>query len=131
MVDSFMEAQNSFKARELPGLRHSAKKGEKARNSLLVHTCDHEVTGLKTHHGPKRKQHFSVCSLPARCTTSGPWRERRPTLIVAGQGRSIAYRIQQVDPHGDRDHMGYRNRMKPAVSDESGSGQAALAASFT
>jgi hypothetical protein len=31
---------------------------------LLVHTCGHEVTGLKTYRGPKRKEQFGVCSLP-------------------------------------------------------------------
>ena len=35
-------------------------KGDKPRNSLLVHTCDHEVTGLKTYQGPKRKEQFGV-----------------------------------------------------------------------
>jgi hypothetical protein len=38
-------------------------KGDKPRNSLLVHTCDDEVTGLKTYQGPKRKEQFGVCSL--------------------------------------------------------------------
>jgi hypothetical protein len=39
-------------------------KGDKPRSSLLVHTCNDEVTGLKTYQGPKRKEQFGVCSLP-------------------------------------------------------------------
>jgi hypothetical protein len=35
-------------------------KGDKPRSSLLVHTCDHEVTGLKTYQDPKRKEQFGV-----------------------------------------------------------------------
>src|SRR6267154_2337371 len=33
-------------------------------SSLLVHACGHEVTGLKTYRGPKRKEQLGVCSLP-------------------------------------------------------------------
>ena len=36
----------------------------KPRSSLLVHACGHEVTGLKTYRGPKRKEQLGVCSLP-------------------------------------------------------------------
>jgi hypothetical protein len=39
-------------------------KGDKPRCSLLVHTCNDEVTGLKTYQGPKRKEQFGVGSLP-------------------------------------------------------------------
>jgi hypothetical protein len=35
-------------------------KGDTPRSSLLVHTCHYEVTGLKTHQGPKRKEQFGV-----------------------------------------------------------------------
>src|SRR5260221_13112739 len=36
----------------------------KPRSSLLVHAYGHEVTGLKTNRGPKRKEQLGVCSLP-------------------------------------------------------------------
>src|SRR5258707_13607214 len=36
----------------------------KPRSSLLVHAYGHEVTGLKTYRGPKRKEQLGVCSLP-------------------------------------------------------------------
>jgi hypothetical protein len=52
-------------------------KGDKPRSSLLVHTCDHEVTGLKTHQGPKRKEQFGV---PQAAVGAA----RRPVLIAVG-----------------------------------------------
>ena len=52
-------------------------KGDKPRNSLLVHTCDHEVTGLKTYQGPKRKEQFGVPEAAAGAAA-------RPGLIAAG-----------------------------------------------
>jgi hypothetical protein len=52
-------------------------KGDKARSSLLVHTCDHEVTGLKTYQGPKRKEQFGVPEAAADAAT-------RPVLIAVG-----------------------------------------------
>src|ERR1700694_5519571 len=64
MMDSFVEAQNSFKAHELPGGASLCLKRGKPRSSLLVHTCGHEVTGLKTYRGPKRKEQLGVYSLP-------------------------------------------------------------------
>jgi hypothetical protein len=51
MMDSFVGAQNS--------LKNAAKLG----SSLPVHAYGHEVTGLKTHRGPKRKEQFGMCSL--------------------------------------------------------------------
>jgi hypothetical protein len=63
MMDSFVEAQNNFEAHELPGYVTQLK-GDKPRCSLLVHTCNDEVTGLKTYQGPKRKEQFGVGSLP-------------------------------------------------------------------
>jgi hypothetical protein len=33
------------------------------RSSLLVHAYGHEVTGLKTYQGPKRKEQLGVCSI--------------------------------------------------------------------
>jgi hypothetical protein len=65
MMDSFVEAQNSFKAHELPGGASLCLKRGKAPQFALVHTCGHEVTGLKTYRGPKRKEQLGVCSLPA------------------------------------------------------------------
>jgi hypothetical protein len=52
-------------------------KGDKPRNSLLVHTCDHEVTGLKTYQGPKRKEQFGVPEAAVGAAT-------RPVLIAVG-----------------------------------------------
>jgi hypothetical protein len=60
MMDSFVEAIEQFKARQLRGVRHSVQNAAKPRNSLLVHACGHEVTGLKTYRGPKRKQHLGM-----------------------------------------------------------------------
>src|ERR1700676_1711911 len=51
---SLCEGSEHFRAHELPGALLCLKRG-KPRSSLLVHTCGHEVTGLKTHRGPKRK----------------------------------------------------------------------------
>jgi len=63
MMDSFVEAQNNLKRMSYAGasLRLNAAK---PRNSLLVHAYGHEVTGLKTYRGPKRKEQLGVCSLP-------------------------------------------------------------------
>jgi len=36
----------------------------KPRSSLLVHAYGHEVIGLKTYRGPKRKEQLGVSSLP-------------------------------------------------------------------
>jgi hypothetical protein len=35
----------------------------KPRSSLLIHAYGHEVTGLKTYRGPKRKEQLGLCSL--------------------------------------------------------------------
>src|ERR1700731_1327002 len=51
-----------FKRVSCRGASLCLKRG-KATQSLLVHTCGHEVTGLKTYRGPKRKQQLGVCSL--------------------------------------------------------------------
>jgi hypothetical protein len=52
-------------------------KGDKPRSSLLVHTCDHEVTGLKTYQGPKRKEQFGVPEAAVGAMT-------RPVPIAVG-----------------------------------------------
>jgi hypothetical protein len=44
-------------------VRRSVKTRQKPRSSLLVHAYGHEVTGLKTYRGPKRKEQLGVCSL--------------------------------------------------------------------
>jgi hypothetical protein len=62
MVDSFVEAHNSSKRMSYGRVRHSVLNAAKPRSSLLIHTCGHEVTGLKTHRGPKRKEQFGLCS---------------------------------------------------------------------
>ena len=62
-MDSFVEAQNGLKRVSCRGASLCLKRG-KATQSLLVHTCGHEVTGLKTYRGPKRKEQLDVYSLP-------------------------------------------------------------------
>jgi len=73
-----------FEAHELPGYVTQLK-GDKPRNSLLVHTCDHEVTGLKTYQGPKRKEQFGVCSSPdTMYRNESSAQSRAPVLIAVG-----------------------------------------------
>jgi hypothetical protein len=55
-MDSFVAAQNSSKRMSDEGCATLFKTRQKARSSLPVHTCGHEVTGLKTYRGPKRKE---------------------------------------------------------------------------
>ena len=64
-MDSFVEAQNSSQRMSDEGCATLFKTRQKARSSLPVHTCGHEVTGLKTYRGPKRKEQLGVCSLPS------------------------------------------------------------------
>lgn len=54
-MDSFVEAQNSLKRMRYRGYV-TLIGGDKPRGSLLVRTCDREVSGLKTYQGPKRKE---------------------------------------------------------------------------
>ena len=61
-MDSSVGAQN--KARESHCMRHSVKKAANPRRALFVHAYGHEVTGLKTYRGPKRKEQLGVSSLP-------------------------------------------------------------------
>jgi hypothetical protein len=42
-------------------VRNSVWNAVKPRRSLLVHAYGHEVTGLKTHRGSKRKVQIGVC----------------------------------------------------------------------
>jgi hypothetical protein len=37
---------------------------DQPRSTLLVHAYGHEVTGLKTYRGAKRKEQLGVCSIP-------------------------------------------------------------------
>ena len=71
MMDSFVEAQNSHKGHELPWGASLCLKRGKSTHSLLVHAGGHEVIGLKTHRGPKRKEQLGVCSLPSYYRNSG------------------------------------------------------------
>jgi hypothetical protein len=59
-MDSFVEAQNRLKRMSYRGAVTLFKNAAKPRSSLLVHTCGHEVTGLKTYRGPKRKDQLGV-----------------------------------------------------------------------
>jgi hypothetical protein len=63
MMDSFVEAQKSLKRMSYRGCVTLFKSTAKRRSSLLVHTYGHEVIGLKTYRGPKRKEQLGVCSL--------------------------------------------------------------------
>ena len=74
-----------FEAHGLPGGTSLYSKGDKPRSSLPVHTCDHEVTGLKTYQGPKRKEQFGVCSLPdTMYQNESSAQGRAPVLIAVG-----------------------------------------------
>jgi hypothetical protein len=55
MMGSFVEAQNNLKRMSYAGCVTLFKTQAKPRSSLLVHAYGHEVTGLKTYRGPKRK----------------------------------------------------------------------------
>jgi hypothetical protein len=63
-MDSFVEAQNGVKAKELRWVRHSVQTAAKPRSSLLIRAYGYELSGLKTYRGPKRKEQFGVCSIP-------------------------------------------------------------------
>ncbi len=45
-------------------MRHAVQDAAKPRSTLLVHAYGHEVTGLKTYRGPKRKDQLGLCSIP-------------------------------------------------------------------
>jgi hypothetical protein len=64
MMDSFVEAQNNLNRMSYAGCVTLFKNAAKPRSSLLVHAYGHEVIGLKTYRGPKRKEQLGVCSLP-------------------------------------------------------------------
>jgi hypothetical protein len=49
-----------MKARGLRWVHNSVWNAVKPRRSLLVHACGHEVTGLKTYRGPKRKEQIGI-----------------------------------------------------------------------
>jgi hypothetical protein len=71
MMDSFVEAQNNLKRMSYAGAS-LCKNAAKPRSSLLVHPDGHEVTGLKTYRGPKRKKQLGVCSFTwLLCARSG------------------------------------------------------------
>ena len=63
-MDSYVEAQNNLKRMSFAKCVTLFKTRQIPRSLPLVHTSGHEVTGLKTYRGPKRKEQFSVCSLP-------------------------------------------------------------------
>jgi hypothetical protein len=63
MMDSFVEAQNNLKRMSYAGCVTPFKTRQSHAVRLSVHTYGHEVTGLKTYRGPKRKEQLGVCSL--------------------------------------------------------------------
>src|SRR3981189_2401367 len=64
--DGFLvEAQSNLKRRSNAECVTLFKNAAKPRSSLFVHAYGHEVTGLKTYRGPKRKEQLGVCSIPA------------------------------------------------------------------
>ena len=76
-MDSFVEAWNSLKRMSYRDTSLCLK-GDKPRSSLRVHTCNDEVTGLKTHQDPKRKEQFGVPEAVVGAAV-------RPGLIAAGR----------------------------------------------
>jgi hypothetical protein len=75
---------------------------------LLVHTSGHEVTGLKTYRGPKRKEQFGVCSLPGyMCGEQEEDEEEigRQSIVVVGShlmdlvGRMLGVRQREAPLH--------------------------------
>src|SRR6476660_5136866 len=84
MVDPFVEAQNRLKPMSHSVVRYSVWNAAEPRSSLLVHTCGHEVTGLKTYRGPKRKH--SSARVPYQATMC----QKRPL--------SRGYRRSQFSP---------------------------------
>ena len=54
-MDSFVEAQKNLKCVSYAGCVTLLKTRATPRSTLLIHSYGHEVTGLKTYRGPKRK----------------------------------------------------------------------------
>jgi hypothetical protein len=93
-MDSFVEGSEQFKAHERCAVRHSVAK---QRSSLLVHTCGHEVTGLKTYRGAKRKEQLGVLSKVVMQKASYG-RRRRSRGAFAGLTESAAFSCLAATP---------------------------------
>jgi len=79
-MDSFVEAQNSLK-RMSDGGCVTLLQSHAVR---FVHTCGHEVAGLKTYRGAKRKEQFGVRLNGWRCvdiTVQAPHKEKQEPAI--------------------------------------------------
>jgi len=119
-MDSFVEAQNSLK-RMSDGGCVTLLQSHAVR---FVHTCGHEVAGLKTYRGPKRKDGdapverrrpaerlsifqywFARCAVELWVRFREPCRARR--CIVAGLVRVDLF---QRGYRGNYDHHGKCNR---------------------
>jgi len=119
-MDSFVEAQNSLK-RKSDGGCVTLLQSHAVR---FVHTCGHEVAGLKTYRGPKRKDGdapverrrpaerlsifqywFARCAVELWVRFREPCRARR--CIVAGLVRVDLF---QRGYRGNYDHHGKCNR---------------------
>ena len=59
-----MEAQNNLRRMSYGGSVTLSKTWQSHAVRFSFMPMGHEVTGLKTYRGPKRKEQFSVCSLP-------------------------------------------------------------------
>src|ERR1700676_3000679 len=110
MMDSFVEAQNNLKRTSYAGAS-LCKSAAKPRSSLLVHADGHEVTGLKTYRGPKRKEQLGVCSLPGFYVPEVVGREFclgapdcsvviSDTLAKLGVEVSTGVKVEKVDEQG-------------------------------
>jgi hypothetical protein len=69
MMDSSVGAQN--KAHDSHCTRHSVENAANPRRSLFVHAYGHEVTGLKTYRGPKRKVKAQFEIIPKGTASTG------------------------------------------------------------
>ena len=61
-MDSFVEAQNNLKRMSYAGC--ATLKTWQSHAVRFSFIPGHEVTGLKTYRGPKRKEQLGLCSLP-------------------------------------------------------------------
>src|SRR5260370_26524349 len=76
MTDSFVEAQNNLKRMSNARcvIRFHAR--QQPRSKLLVHAYGNEVTGIKTHRGPKRDPQVSA---------------KDPTAVTSAPSRTLLY----------------------------------------
>jgi hypothetical protein len=88
-MDSFVEAQNNLKRMSYGGSVTLFKTWQSRAVRFSFMPMGHEVTGLKTYRGLKRKERLGACSLPGfyvpkvviRCSNATkPWYAYCPLL---------------------------------------------------